>query len=55
MDTPYIPSAADAAADDASKWAGQLVLDRALVKPGDTLHVTGGCMITARGARSNSL
>lgn len=40
IDTPYIPSADDASAD-ADRWRVQLVLDRALVQPGDTLHVTG--------------
>lgn len=24
-------------------WAGTLVLDRMLVQPGETVHVTGGC------------
>ncbi|GBF96122.1 hypothetical protein Rsub_08870 [Raphidocelis subcapitata] len=42
IDAPYIPSDADSgAAAEARKWAGVLALDRALVQPGDTLHVVG--------------
>jgi hypothetical protein len=43
IDSPYVPSDASANADRAKDLAAALVLDRFLVQPGDTLHVTGGC------------
>jgi hypothetical protein len=49
IDTPYVPSD-DSANADASRVAGALVLDRFLVQPGDTLHVTG-----AGGGRGRGL
>lgn len=47
IDTPYIPSdsSSDGGASEARKWAGVLALDRALVQPGDTLHVVGGSWV----------
>lgn len=38
IDTPYVPSDDSG---DAPRWMVEFVLDRALVQPGDTLHITG--------------
>ncbi|GBF96123.1 hypothetical protein Rsub_08871 [Raphidocelis subcapitata] len=41
IDAPSIPDYPDSAIPATHYWAGVLALDRALVQPGDTLHVVG--------------
>ncbi|KAI8474284.1 MAG: hypothetical protein J3K34DRAFT_456831 [Monoraphidium minutum] len=53
IDTPYVRSSDDSSGDAGAKWSGQLVLDRALVQPGDSLHITG--YLQARGSAGLSL